>query len=915
VRLTHLLARRQFKILYRSFLLRIVDPDLLPAHGDPLRLLVQVGALLASFSFVVSLMIVPPYARASAAEIAIYSWGDQEFLIGTTIAVVGLFTVLAWDSIFPDRRDSLVLGNLPIWPRTIFQAKLSATGTGLGLSLLAVNIVTGIAYPFVGGGVGTFFVYWAVMLAAAAFVFCTLMALQGLSALLLGYRRFLKVSNALQVTAFFTILAVYFLTPGPSEMELTPGGLLPAFVTRLPSFWFVGLFERWNGSANRVFDALSMRAVIALAASVPLAIICYLGSYYRNMRRIVEEPDIAPSDRARPPSRWIRRLSVAIAGRTSIHRAVLMFVARTMARSRQHRNLLAAFGGLALAISLAFAKGMIYGNTRMYALAQRYGFRPPRWNQPNIPMLTTGFVLLFLTVIGTRAVFSIPATLGANWVLRITAVHSPKAYFYAIRRSVFLLAALPVLIVVSLFYVSVWSGWESWGYTVVLWVVASIVIDDAFTHFNKVPFACAYSPGSSNLRMKLPAYGVAFLLAVDIGANIERAMFVTAARTVVLGVFLTGLALHARRKWRAFAERPLEQLRFEDEPAAEVFPIQLNSDSGYERSYRYLDVIHAPPEPSIRARASALLRKASLATAFLCVAGFIYERVSELRNPVPPRVGQPVDVGGRTLNYFCMGEGAPTVIFESGRGGPGIVWSRFQRDAATYTKACWYDRAGYGWSDPAPFPHPASAIAEDLHRLLARARIGAPYVLVGFSFGGLTARVYAHRYPSGVVGMILVDSTMAGSEPVTPPGGGYLPYFPSLIPALTRLAGRIGLIRLATPPEEMNPFEPRTRIESAKEMDYESMLESLEVRDLGEIPLIVLTAGRHRITPPDNPIEAQRERAFEALWQRSQQKLALLSSRGEQRVFPEASHNLLRERPGEVVEAIRDIVMRVRRGS
>jgi hypothetical protein len=41
--------------------------------------------------------------------------------------------------------------------------------------------------------------------------------------------------------------------------------------------------------------------------------------------------------------------------------------------------------------------------------------------------------------------------------------------------------------------------------------------------------------------------------------------------------------------------------------------------------------------------------------------------------------------------------------------------------AATYAEACWYDRAGYGWSNPAPFPHPSSAIAEDLHRLLARA--------------------------------------------------------------------------------------------------------------------------------------------------------------------------------------------------
>ena len=268
-----LLAHRQFKLLYRNFLLRIVDLDLLPAHADPSRLLVQVGALLASLSFVVALMIVPPYTRATEAKIALYSWGDQEFLIGTTMAIVGLFTVLAWDSIFPDRRDSLVLSNLPIRPGTIFRAKLAATGTGLGLSLIAVNIITGIAYPFVAGGVRTFFVYWAVMLAAALFVFCTLMALEGVSALLLSYRWFLKVSNALQITAFFTILAVYFLTPGPAELQLTPGAALPAFVARLPSFWFVGLFERWNSSGNGFFDALSMRAVIAVEASVPLAIV------------------------------------------------------------------------------------------------------------------------------------------------------------------------------------------------------------------------------------------------------------------------------------------------------------------------------------------------------------------------------------------------------------------------------------------------------------------------------------------------------------------------------------------------------------------------------------------------------------------------------------------------------------------
>jgi hypothetical protein len=51
------------------------------------------------------------------------------------------------------------------------------------------------------------------------------------------------------------------------------------------------------------------------------------------------------------------------------------------------------------------------------------------------------------------------------------------------------------------------------------------------------------------------------------------------------------LELRKHRKSRAVAERPSEQLRFEDEPAAEVFPIPSSSDR-LRTSYRYLDMTH-----------------------------------------------------------------------------------------------------------------------------------------------------------------------------------------------------------------------------------------------------------------------------------------------------------------------------------
>lgn len=36
------------------------------------------------------------------------AWGYEEFLIATTMAIVGVLAVIAWNSLLPDRRDSLV---------------------------------------------------------------------------------------------------------------------------------------------------------------------------------------------------------------------------------------------------------------------------------------------------------------------------------------------------------------------------------------------------------------------------------------------------------------------------------------------------------------------------------------------------------------------------------------------------------------------------------------------------------------------------------------------------------------------------------------------------------------------------------------------------------------------------------------
>src|SRR5258707_14469405 len=123
--------------------------------------------------------------------------------------------------------------------------------------------------------------------------------------------------------------------------------------------------------------------------------------------------------------------------------------------------------------------------------------------------------------------------------------------------------------------------------------------------------------------------------------------------------------------------------------------------------------------------------------------------------------GQLIDVGGHRLHLNCAGTGRPTVILESGLGEAGAYWGLISSAVARDTRVCVYDRAGRGWSDPAPVPQDGFAVARDLHVLLERGLVPGPFVLVGHSSGAQYVRIFAGRYPEHVAGMILLDGQPA----------------------------------------------------------------------------------------------------------------------------------------------------------
>src|SRR5579862_771623 len=113
------MTRLQFRVLYRVFLFRTVDLELLSAsaQGDSSKLLGQLAGILIFFSSMLALGALFSDSRRMTPPAKLTM---EHFLISTTMLIVGLFAVLSWDTILPDRRDVLVLGPLPVRNRTLF---------------------------------------------------------------------------------------------------------------------------------------------------------------------------------------------------------------------------------------------------------------------------------------------------------------------------------------------------------------------------------------------------------------------------------------------------------------------------------------------------------------------------------------------------------------------------------------------------------------------------------------------------------------------------------------------------------------------------------------------------------------------------------------------------------------------------
>jgi pimeloyl-ACP methyl ester carboxylesterase len=265
-----------------------------------------------------------------------------------------------------------------------------------------------------------------------------------------------------------------------------------------------------------------------------------------------------------------------------------------------------------------------------------------------------------------------------------------------------------------------------------------------------------------------------------------------------------------------------------------------------------------------------------------------------------------VDIGGGRKMYLeCRGTGSPTVVLISGTRGAHDDWtdlidpknptgamkpaeSAVFPQVSKFTRVCAYDRPGTTRNDntvtdstPVLQPTTAQQGVSDLHALLDAAKESRPYLLVGHSWGGLIARLFASTYRDDVVGLVLVD-----------PASEFL--------------------KTSLTPEQWATYIKATkRLIETKGLEAPDHARTLDLLDgklgIHPIPTVVLTSDKRFDFGAGGP-------ETWGAWRSAHDRLAKLLS-AKHISDTNSGHAIQMEQPQLVVDAIRQVVEAVRTGS
>ena len=256
-----------------------------------------------------------------------------------------------------------------------------------------------------------------------------------------------------------------------------------------------------------------------------------------------------------------------------------------------------------------------------------------------------------------------------------------------------------------------------------------------------------------------------------------------------------------------------------------------------------------------------------------------------------------VVVHGQKIWFQCSGSGSPAVVFDAAAGYDSTEWAAVQPEVAKTTRACAYDRLGEGKSDAVRpgILATTDSDAKTLRAVLAAAHIEPPYILVAHSWAGPIAERFAYDYRDTVSGIVLVDSQQADVI------GRWLAMLP---PAPKRGIDQFAEVR-AELNQALKPLDS-----DPEHFDVEASVPQLhQVRSLGSVPLVVLTAGTSQLA---SALPAPFAGRSYQIWLQGQSKLAALSSDSVHAIVATSNHFIPEDDPAAVVAATKSVIVAAR---
>jgi hypothetical protein len=515
------------------------------------------GGLFVSFSLLIPYFDSPyPLPSRTAANMV-----RVQFLFSAwSMTVMAIVAVAVWDALSLDRRDTEILGPLPLPRGVIRRAKIAALLVLAAGFAAALNVVPALMHPMGAISrlrpnllqVGTLVAAHLVSTtAAAAFGFAGVLAVREVLHAVLGTAGFRRISVVVRAALVVTLVTTLLLIPAMAFRVATLWLQGSIDGTLLPPMWFAGLHELMSGhvwaqlprpdlppsfaASERAFEFLyqsrrpSLRQLGVNGGGMFVLVLITSVVAYRWTNRRLPDPDVLRTAE-RGYHRILGAIALRVVTRRPLVRAGLVFTMRVLARSVQNRL------SIGIPLAIAIAVSMVSLPAAGVTSALDFSSAP-------VAVLAVQRLVVTALAIGFRHSIRVPADLRARWIFHLIRPAAQDVYLRGIKRAAVFKLVLPALLVLLPFHVFA-LGRPVALIHVAFGLLSALALREAsLLEYRRLPFAANYVP-EATITTYLGTYILICLMTVYAVAWLEHLALRSAGGTIALFVVtLTSFAV------------------------------------------------------------------------------------------------------------------------------------------------------------------------------------------------------------------------------------------------------------------------------------------------------------------------------------------------------------------------------------